>query len=412
MFLSGFYLLMVGLYLWAVPLGEAPDEPGHLQCIEQVITLGRLPIVDPKPTGVWSARSTLLSGAICYHMPLYYLVTGGMLRLFSESTITEQIPPNNRDYLYGANRPMFSHVDQPPQSAEIILLRLFSVALGALFIWAAVQIAHTLQPDHPDTALLAGILLAGWPQFLFMYRTISNDQLATTLAVLGLLAILRQRLPMAALLCALAVATKLTTLFTLGVLGVALLYLLWQQRQRWLPIQLFLITGIVIAPLILHPTTRLHLQQSLRRFSDQQPDGATFAYWQDVFVTSLASGYARFGWMDISVPQWQVLLFWGVLLVSAGIGIWRWPQTRYFALIIIFWLAGVGYSYWRINTNRFQPQFRFAFAALPLIVFFAANGLATVQKARPGRIVLAVAAIWVVVNIYLVTQVIMPVYAP
>ncbi len=402
---------MVGLYFWTIPLGEAPDEPGHLQCIEQVVSLKRIPIVEPMPTGGWSERSTLLSGHMCYHMPLYYLVSGFFLRLVSAEKLTTQVPPNNPHYVYGTNQPMFDHTNRLSMSAEIVALRLFSVLLGALFIWATVQIAFILRPIHPNVGFLAGLLLAGWPQFLFMYRTISNDQLATTLAVLGLLTLLRKKPFLAALLFSFAVATKLTTLFTFGVLTISTLYLFWQERKRWLPLQLQLLITTLLTPLLLHPTTREHLSNSLYGFSSQTPAANTITYWGNVFVTSLNSGYARFGWMDISVPQWQVILFWSVILLCGAIGLSHWSPKPYSALIVFMWLAGVGYSYWSINNNRFQPQFRFAFAALPLIAFYAANGLIQFQKnPQSNRSAAVVIILGIAVNINLITRVILPIY--
>ncbi len=64
------YLMLATLYFLAIPLGESPDEPGHIQCIQQVALYDRLPIVDPKPQGEWWKPGVTLSGRMCYHMPL------------------------------------------------------------------------------------------------------------------------------------------------------------------------------------------------------------------------------------------------------------------------------------------------------------------------------------------------------
>ncbi len=79
LYLWGLYLLLALLYLWAVPIGESPDEPGHVRCLEQVAIENQLPrmVRFENKTINWWARENIFSDYMCYHMPLYY-VTGGV----------------------------------------------------------------------------------------------------------------------------------------------------------------------------------------------------------------------------------------------------------------------------------------------------------------------------------------------
>ena len=72
-------------------------------------------------------------------------------------------------------------------------------------------------PEKHNVALVSAILMAGWPQFLFMSRAISNDILTAVLSLAVLTTLIAlgnpNRYIWAALLTGLAVLTKSTALF-------------------------------------------------------------------------------------------------------------------------------------------------------------------------------------------------------
>ena len=80
-------------------------------------------------------------------------------------------------------------------------------------------------------------LVAGWPQFLFMSRAINNDSLAVALSV-GVLAVLvdvgkPRRYVMASVLAALAILTKLTMIFAIAAIALALVLRdLYEQKRQ------------------------------------------------------------------------------------------------------------------------------------------------------------------------------------
>lgn len=191
------YLMLATLYFLAIPLGESPDEPGHIQCIQQVALYDRLPIVDPKPQGEWWKPGVTLSGRMCYHMPLYYVGAGLLQKVIGAATgspLAVDFPEYNE--AFGETGVMFLHPNkqrllQSEEPAVVSGVRAVSVLLGLTVVWATMATSHLLFPQFPMIALVAGVWIAGWPQFLFLSRAINNDVLATALAAITLAVLLR-----------------------------------------------------------------------------------------------------------------------------------------------------------------------------------------------------------------------------
>lgn len=432
---TGLYLLLSLVYLWVIPAGESPDEPGHVQCIEQVANEGRLPVVEPEPQGeIWWSRGRIISGRMCYHMPLYYLLAGGSQRLLAagdSDLLHFEFPPSNPDF--GAAPAMFLHEEksspwQLSQPVTLLGLRLLSIALGGLLLWATYRVARCLFPGQEAVAAMAMVMVGGWPQVVYLNRAINNDVLATGLAVSILVVLLGighpERFVAAALLSALAILTKLTVLFTAVVVVGTWLFefiILQQQKRRYLRAALLsvLIWGAVLLLIAWHPILRQHWDQSGAAGMVIPARVRTLAYWQDVFVLTLSSGWVRFGWMNVAAPQWHAYVWWAGVALAALVGVYAVWQNRFLkhrlllSITLLLWLAGVALSYIRINISLFQPQFRFALAAVPLLVTFSAAGYLFLLKRHPfwrwGSIVI-LSFILLGYNLWLVLAVIKPAY--
>jgi 4-amino-4-deoxy-L-arabinose transferase-like glycosyltransferase len=435
------YGMLALLYLVIIPTGESPDEPGHLRCIEQVSVQERLPFVDPPSRGeVWWHPEAILSGYICYHMPLYYIVAGGSQRAITAVTNESpayHFPPHNYDF--GPQINLFVHSERKATAWQIIDpwhilgLRLLSIILSGVVVWSAIQITHFLVPGQANTAVLAGLLVAGWPQFVYFSRSINNDILATALAVLILVGLLNigkpRRYPLLALLSALALLTKLTTSFTIVAICMVWAVEAWQQRAKIRPYLYSLAISIAIWStttllILLQPTLNQNLNYGLNYISWFPDRIKTAAYWLDVAEITLSSGWVRFAWMNLAAPMSHAYWAWSIVSVLVSSGIiyslrkLRQAPTNHLYLqtfILITWLAGGLASYIRINMTHFQPQFRFIFVLLPIIVAIAAIGLKQLTRRLPQRpashtIFLLISLIWLGYNTWVLVDLVVPTY--
>ena len=430
------YFGLALIYLKAIPPGESPDEPSHLQCIEQVTRYNRIPIIDPQPQGnIWWARERIISGLVCAHMPLYYFLAGYTQQVVEKLTGISahyEFPPNNPKWATGASPAMFEHPPvtlrlQTTEPMALTVLRLESILLGLASLIAAALIARRIAPAAPYAGITAMTLVAGWPQFVFMSRAINNDALAVALSV-GVIAVLvnvgrPNRFIAASLLSALAILSKFTMIFSAGaVLATFALELMTAQQRRsyWRAGLISLgIFGALAALLLLQPTLRSHIEWTQATMSDVNGAANTPAYWQDVLNLTLQSGWARLGWMNVPTPDGQAFIWWaGIILTSvigaiAGMRRSNQPTARFATLIALIWLAAVLVVYASINLNRFQPQFRYAFSMAPVLAALAATGLLTLfgqhenlkRAAAP-----AIAFILVLANLWIIAEVIIPAY--
>lgn len=423
------------LYLLAIPTGESPDEPGHLQCIEQVAIYNRLPLREPKPSGeTWWARDSIIAGHMCYHMPLYYVAAGQLLEGAAALTGREpqyEFPPTNQ--LFGEEAALFLHpgdsiweLEDPP---TLLALRLFSIILGAVLVAGSFLVGHRLAPAYPAVAALAAVLTAGWPQLAYLSRAITNDALATALAILTLLVLLRIGRPWRfaglALLSSLAMLSKVSVGF--AIVAVVLVWLvelrLYSGLRRVYGTAMLAAAGIWLGTAVLmaaHPVLREHLLISGEAFSGLAEEIGAPAYWQAFLQFTLSSGWARLGWMNLAAPLPHAYAWW-ILLTAAGsagfLVLWRGAVTReqrVTLLVCTLWLAVVLLSYLRINVNRLQPQFRFMLAAVPVVSSWAAvGGLYGIRdRARVQWLVVAgVALLLVSYNMWLVLTIVKDAYA-
>jgi hypothetical protein len=329
---------------------------------------------------------------------------------------------------------MFLHTDKIsfamiPEPLTVVAIRIMSILLGLVTVWAAYRAACAVMPTEPALPIIAATLCAGWPQFLYMQRAINNDILATALASAVLVVLLNighpSRLIWATGLACLAVLAKLTMSFTLAV--VALVYgLEWfvfrAQRKAYLISGLISlgIVSLLAALLALQPTIRDHLLADQRGFGSVLSDAATLTYWLDVLKISISSGFARFGWMNVPAPEWQAYIWWALIAATALIGLGgmlkgRLDQRQKILLLIcLLWAIGALAIYLRLNSNRFQPQFRYAFPLLPIITLLSAAGYRYFchrigLSSRTGMSILILGLIGI--NLYLIFFVIGTAYA-
>ncbi|MCC9075712.1 glycosyltransferase family 39 protein [Litorilinea aerophila] len=427
------YLFLVTLYFLTIPLGESPDEPGHLQCIQQVALYNRLPIVEPKPQGEWWKPGVTLSGRMCYHMPLYYVGTGLLQKAIGYMTgspVAIDFPAHNE--AFGETGVMFLHSNrqslwQREEPSVVIGVRIVSILLGLTVVWASMAIAHQLFPKAPIAALLTGTWVAGWPQFLFLSRAISNDVLATALASITLALLLQPGKPgryvLLAVLSALAVLTKVTMLFVIGAIVAAwLLEFIRLPQQRRNLIEKFglmlLIWGATAAIVQLTPTIRTNFWSSAQTFSRVGERVLQLEYWLEVIRLTLSSGWVRFGWMNVAAPDVSAYLWWSLIFGLSFVGCRNWwrsglRERNLIAAILVVWCLGATAAYIRINMTVFQPQFRFLQSLIPIFSTLVAGGLLSIMPRQPRRQIFVsgtLILLAIVVNALIIWEIVIPHY--
>lgn len=181
------YVVLALGYSLAIPLGEAPDEVSHFAYVQMLTLQHQLP-----------GKEGAASGQ-AHQAPLYYVV-GALL--------TSWIPQQDFTYLanpdWELNNPatpnLLLHTRTeafPYQQAALAwhVVRLLSVAMGAVTLVLSYGLARTLFPGRETVARLAVVFIAFLPSFDFLTSTVNNDNLVVLLSVASLVFFLRKYLP-------------------------------------------------------------------------------------------------------------------------------------------------------------------------------------------------------------------------
>jgi hypothetical protein len=262
-FLLGIVAAFVGLgayYSFTTPLFEAPDEVWHYAYIREIATRHGFPVMQAGAAQSWAQEGT--------QAPLYYLIGTPLIAWINPSEL-ETLPTPNPFARIGEpqaatndNRNAFLHTPDevfPWRGTALAahLLRLYSVALGALTVALTYALAHEIFPDSRTVAFVAAAFVALLPQFLFIGSSINNDNLATALAtavVWQLARILRRGITIkrALGLGALAGGALLTkfNLVTLVPLALLVLFIAAAPKRAWRAALVGVSTFVIVIVLI------------------------------------------------------------------------------------------------------------------------------------------------------------------
>jgi 4-amino-4-deoxy-L-arabinose transferase-like glycosyltransferase len=390
-------------YARATPRWNNPDEPAHVNVVRQVAMTGTLPVLSPgdwdndllaRLTTSWFPNDYEIDGIRYegHQPPLYYLLAAPVHRL------TVNMPLNR----------------------QILALRLFSIAIGAIAVIAAFVVAREAALDRPILAVLTAATVAFVPMNTAISAAVNNDALATALAGVTLAALMvgrrrgfsdRWAIGLGALIGAL-VLTKLTvyvyiplilvTLFLAGLArtrtasrpspahggggwGVGASVLRWPLIAS---VVAFLVSGwwIVRNMLVYGPLDPLAMSRHDQIVVGQQRWAAYDLESLDFFFRILfRSFWGMFGWMGVVLDDGFYILFLvftvlgvvGLMLRSSAL-----HQTSLLAWATLLVFAEVAYY----NLTFIQPQGRYLFPALVPIAVFLSKGwwsLATRATASP-----------------------------
>lgn len=175
------YLVLGVAYSVVVPLGESPDELDHFHYARYLVRERAYP-----PLSADAAQNVTQEAN---QPPLYYLLVAAATVWVPMEEPLE--PAQNMCFSFDpadTGRQTFyvhSAAEAFPYRDSYLayhVARLISLLLGAGTVWLTHRLARQIVPDRPAVGLLAAMLLAFNPQFLFISASANNDVL---IALLG-----------------------------------------------------------------------------------------------------------------------------------------------------------------------------------------------------------------------------------
>jgi len=387
--LISFWLIGL-LYLITVPPYESPDELYHVGMVNRLATVGSLPVQQVGITTDWQQEGS--------QPPLYYQLMAVGYNLFDTSNFAETRIKNPHAIvgdpyaLYNQNR--FVQLSGYPApftgtTGAIYFMRLLSLSLGTITLWAVWNASLTLMPTHKSLAFIVTALVAFNPQFLFISASVNNDNLVTmfnSLIIWQTLRMLRYGFDtrhslLIAILIALATLSKLSGLvmvptvafvglwvgyrrrdfaglFTLG----ALMASVWAFLSGWWYLRNIILYGELFG-------TEMMLDVFGRR-----PAPPFDVLIREEFGGLRQSYWGVFGWFNIGLePIFYTimdivviiaLIGWVILIARAS---WR-IRARYFWLGVIIFIGWFSLATWTSQTAASQGRLMFPYSLSTMLI--------------------------------------------
>jgi hypothetical protein len=174
------YAVLAGWYSVTIPLGEAPDEVPHFTYVRYLAQNTRLPTTEEEHEA--------------FQPPLYYAAGAALTHGLKDEPGAAFAIRTNADFdVEDARAPknllLHSADEAWPYRGWALawhLVRLLSIALGAVTVWAAYRLGSVFFPAQPAASLTMAALTAFTPQFLFMSAVANNDNAAVAFSALVL----------------------------------------------------------------------------------------------------------------------------------------------------------------------------------------------------------------------------------
>jgi 4-amino-4-deoxy-L-arabinose transferase-like glycosyltransferase len=347
------------VYSLATPVLEASDEFDHYPYVQYVQTQHALPVMDPLDPEPWRQEAG--------QPPLYYLLMAGLTSWIDTSDLLEIRRLNHHAFVgipgQVGNKNLVIHRPEResfPWSGTVLavhVIRLVSVALGAVTVWLVWLVARQLCPDSRWAPALAAALTALNPMFLFIGGAVNNDVLAALLGSLALLLLVKEYAapprPLASLRLGLVLGLgALTKVSLVAMVPLALLVIIvrsWRQRAE-MPFRraasiivhcsLFIVIILGVAGWWYVRNWRLYGDPTgLNAFIEilgRRAEPLTWRGFVGEFGTFRRTYWGLFGGVNVPAPE-PVYVFYDVLTLAglAGLALRGWRKRR----------AGVG-TWW------------------------------------------------------------------
>ncbi|MBL8156104.1 MAG: DUF2142 domain-containing protein [Anaerolineae bacterium] len=448
----GVYLVVGGLFAIFTPAWQAPDEPAHYNYVAQLARGGCCPVIE---SGDWDSA---------------YLETLKANRFRPD--LLADLPAIQ----YEDHQPPLYYLLQTPvyllTNGSLIALRLVSVLLGGGIVMCAYAVGRMAFPQRPQIALGAAALVAFLPQHVAILASVTNDALSNLLIGIGLVLAARHvrgdgvRPWQMGVLAGIALLTKISTIFLVGLLPLAILARFWLDRREErtgrspslrmrqedddggrtgrnpsLPARLaaFVVPALLLGGIWWARSISVYgfpdvfgLRAHDRVVADQARTADLVGqiglgeYLSRAVQTTFNSFWGQFGWMGVPMPGWVYTLI-VVLLIAALLG-WLLgrrsdggaaaPEGRWIAALLglTALLAVAQYLYYNLEFLQLQGRYMFT-GLIPATLGLAwgiENGRAWLARRVPALRAEATPLLlcgFAVLDVYLLWRVIVPALA-
>jgi 4-amino-4-deoxy-L-arabinose transferase-like glycosyltransferase len=402
------YCLLATTYSVIVPPWEASDEQWHYPMVKTLADNRlALPVQVPGEVTAWRQEGS--------QPPLYYML-GAILTFWIDTSdmgtarwinphadIGIVVPDGN--YNMAIHDPAVESFPWRGTILALHLVRLLSVALGAVTVAMTYRLAEELFPNRRAIWLGAAAFVAFNPMFLFISGSVNNDNLSTAIASVLLVQVIRllkrtdvpsiRTLIFIGVMAGAGMLAKFNIGFFLPLIALVLAVLSYRLRDWRLFVRGALITGgltILIGGWWYVRNWQLYGDPTgLNVFLDIVGRRTIPANWAQLWSerdTFLMSYWGFFGGVNVPLPMWMYTVFNAIAAVGIvgciipirkAINIALSTESRLPILvgraITLVWIAVlfVGLIRWTMDT--WASQGRLMFAAIAPISLWIAVGL-------------------------------------
>lgn len=385
------------LYMMSSPILEVSDEASHFAVIDYIARTGELPYQDPNQETLWKQEGS--------QPPLYYLMVAGLVAPIDRSDHDAR-QFNNPHAKIGIalahdNQNMIVHDNDAEAfpwrktTLAVMIGRLFSLGCGLMTLWGIFVIGRLTIPQSPMVALLAMLITAFNPMFVYITASVNNDNLVIALGtwmLIGGLSLYRngwnwRTITVLSVLGGMAGLTKLSGLTFLPSIGLLILFIAWRDKHAFRQVVvagLIMSAGVVVIAgwwylrnieLYGDPTG---LNRMVEIAGERPHDFGLNDLWEE--RESFYSAYwGWFGGVNILSPAGLYRLG-GILLVIGGIGVlWKIIAVPPVERLALLWLGlqwlviFIGVVRWSLQTPASQG--RLIFPAMGAISVLMAAGI-------------------------------------
>ncbi|MGB0383592.1 MAG: ArnT family glycosyltransferase [Ardenticatenaceae bacterium] len=422
------FVMLATWYSVAIPIGEGVDEVHHFDYTKYVKEEWKLPVQR------WDENGPRIDVWMGHHPPMYYALTALACVWCDVSDRYEVLQPNPH-FVWDENEPqngwnvqLHTEAERWPYQGTILAmhyLRLLSVLMGAIIVFAVYKIGRIILPQQPWVAVAAAALVAFTPSFLFMSSTIHHDVLIAMLFTLSLWwmvralrqAPTRRESVVGGFLLGAALLTKLSGLGLVFLFGLTLLLVGWNKRRtqekegnrEGLPLHLviqhffvlygtaFLLAGWWFVRNLLLYQDVLALNALFNVFTHMQRQEAySWFIFRHEFLSQLSRTlWAAFGYMHITL-SWNIQrVFWmgaAIATLAAFVTAFvKWRDLRsqkrwQYGLLLLSATIIVFVSFVRLSVSMLgagQGRYLFTIAApLGLLLAIGLNALLAFRAQR------------------------------